>query len=135
MSARPCPARLSAQAGFSLLEVLVAFSIMALALGALYQSAGGSVRGAIEAERQARAIFLAQSLLALHQSVPVVGVSEQGDFEDLQWNVSSERFPLPGDPPPPVQLQRLVAAIGWVDRGRARSLVLSTIVPERMGEP
>ena len=30
----------------SLLEVLVAFSIMALALGALYQAAGGSVRGA-----------------------------------------------------------------------------------------
>lgn len=37
--------------GFSLLEVLVAFSVMALALGVLYQALGGSMRAMGEAER------------------------------------------------------------------------------------
>jgi len=128
MTARSCRQR-----GFSLLEVLVAFSIMALSLGALYQAAGGSVRGALEAERQSRALFLAQSLLTLHPSVTEAGVRESGVFEDLRWSVHSEPYPLAGDPPPTTVLQRVVVLVQWVDRGRHRDLVLTTLVPQRQG--
>lgn len=119
------------QKGFSLLEVLVAFSVMALSLGALYQTAGGSIRGAIESERQSRAVHLAQSLLALHPTVPPGGVSEAGRFGDLNWRVSSSPYPQVGDPPPMVKLHRITGQIDWDDRNQRRGFELVTLVPER----
>lgn len=54
----------SGEQGFSLLEVLVAFSILALTLGVLMQIFSGSLRNAQLAHDQAQAVALAQSLLA-----------------------------------------------------------------------
>lgn len=54
----------SHEAGFSLLEVLVAFSILALSLGVLMQIFSGSLRNADVAHDQAQAVVIAQSLLA-----------------------------------------------------------------------
>jgi general secretion pathway protein I len=121
-------ARFRSQQGFSLLEILVAFSIMALALGALYQAAGGSVRAALESERQARAVHLAQSLLDLHPFVGPAGVAEDGQFEDLRWRLASVAYPQPGDPPPDIPLHQLDVEVSWQDRGQQRSLVLTTLV-------
>lgn len=53
------------QRGFSLLEILVAFSILALSLGVLMQIFSGSLRNADVTRDQAQAVALAQSLLAL----------------------------------------------------------------------
>lgn len=52
------------QRGFSLLEVLVAFSILALSLGILMQIFSGSLRNADISHDQAQALTLAQSVLA-----------------------------------------------------------------------
>jgi general secretion pathway protein I len=52
------------QRGFSLLEILVAFSILALSLGVLMQIFSGSLRNADVTRDQAQAVALAQSLLA-----------------------------------------------------------------------
>lgn len=52
------------QHGFSLLEVLVAFSILALSLGVVMQIFSGSLRNAEISRDQAQAVILAQSLLA-----------------------------------------------------------------------
>lgn len=52
------------QRGFSLLEILVAFSILALSLGVLMQIFSGSLRNADITHDQAQAVVLAQSLLA-----------------------------------------------------------------------
>jgi general secretion pathway protein I len=52
------------QIGFSLLEVLIAFSILALSLGILLRIFSGDGRLAGLGEEHARAVVLAQSLLA-----------------------------------------------------------------------
>lgn len=50
-------------AGFTLLEVLVAFTIMALTLGGLMQIFSTGLRGTAQAREHAQAAFVAQSLL------------------------------------------------------------------------
>ncbi|OPH17317.1 general secretion pathway protein GspI, partial [Azospirillum brasilense] len=61
------------QQGLTLLELLVAFAIMALALGMLYRAMGGSARSVADVDRYQRAVVLAQSLLALRDAVPEQG--------------------------------------------------------------
>lgn len=119
--------------GFSLLETLIAFSIMAMVLGALYHSVGNSVRGAVEAERNVSAILLAQSLLALHPSVPATGVSGRGVSSDQTylWSLTSTPFDLEKAPTASVLLHQITVEISWQDRGRDRSFSLITVVPER----
>lgn len=52
------------QRGFSLLEVLVAFSILALSLGVLMRIYSGALNNVGVASEQAEALVVAQSLLA-----------------------------------------------------------------------
>lgn len=80
------------QQGFSLLEVVVAFTILALALGALYHSVGGSVRGAQQVERRAGALMMARSLLELYDTIPEGGLSESGtSASGERWALSAVR--------------------------------------------
>ncbi|MCK0511880.1 type IV pilus modification PilV family protein [Aromatoleum buckelii] len=118
------------QRGFSLLEVLVALTIMALSLASLYHATGGSVRAMVEADRQTRALFLAQSMLAQYPAVPNGGVRDQGLYDDMRWRLISEAWPVAGDSPP-VLLHRIVVEVEWSDRGRQRQLTLASIAPER----
>ena len=55
----------TAQGGFSLLEVLVAFIILALVATALFRLFGGALGNASAADDWTRAMLVAQSRLAL----------------------------------------------------------------------
>lgn len=117
------------QTGFSLLEVLVAFAIMALALGALYQALGGSLRGIGAAGDSTRAVLLAQSVLDLYDLVPPEGLDERGETADgLVWELRSAPFPVELENPQ-WDLHELQARVSWIDRGRDRELVLTTLLP------
>ena len=73
------------QSGFTLLELLVAFSIMALSLGMLYRASGSSASNVADAERYQRAIVLAESLLAATESVGPAGWNGVGDSAGFHW--------------------------------------------------
>ncbi len=121
--------------GFSLLEVLVAFSIMALSLGVLYHAIGGSVRGFWAAERNVRAVLVADSLLALHNVVPPQGVDESGRFGDeFAWRLKST--PASVDLENPAwDLHRIEVEVAWEDRGGMRTFRLSSLRPVDVGIP
>jgi general secretion pathway protein I len=125
------------EAGFSLLEVLVAFSIMMLSLGVLYQAAGGSVRNLATSERQTHAILLAQSLLSLHQAVPPGGLSASGSSEKaFDWVLSA--VPAVGVQADPERaswpLYRLDVEVAWQDGERRRRYAVATLLPEAVPE-
>ena len=73
--------RVTSSAGFSLLEMVVAISILAFALGTLYQAAGGATRNVRVDEKYAYGVELARSLLADNGSVPASGVNATGETD------------------------------------------------------
>ena len=84
------------QRGFTLIEIIVALAILAVALGALFQSFSGGLRATTVAERQAAAVMLAQSLLdRVGQDIPLVPGEQAGVSDDgLRWSLAIAPSPL-----------------------------------------
>ena len=71
---------MSAERGFTLLEVMVAFVIAALALGVLYEGAIGGLRSVRVSGQYQEALSRAEShLAALGQAGPLQAGTQQGD--------------------------------------------------------
>ncbi len=128
-----------ADAGFSLLEILVAFTVFAVVAATAMQIFSSGVNGATVAQKYARAAQYAESKLA------AVGVEEalkegtrDGKFDDdFRWRVEVRRF---DDPVPReqqsidfeknhfVQLFEVIATVTFTtDDSRERNVVLSTL--------
>lgn len=118
------------QGGFSLLELLVAFVIMAFSLGMLYQASGGTVRSIGDTEQQMRATVLAESLLNSRSSVAPEGWNETGQSAGLSWRVNSAAFSTDADPAKAPALQRVLIVIGWSGRNGPREFEFSTLLPQ-----
>lgn len=125
-----------AERGFTLIEVLVAFAVLAMALTLLLGTLSGATRQVRWASDAGRAALHAQSLLA------EVGVGEalqpgtrDGVLEDGRYRWTLEVAPYVDPLRPPVvledpfaaQLMQLRLAVAWGDGGRQQRLQLESL--------
>lgn len=122
----------SKQRGFSLLELLVAFSILAMSLGMLYRVSGNNMRLVASTTQQDQALVLAESLLSSADSVPESGWADQGNSAGFDWRISTA--PYSGgviNEPQAVRLHQVWINIEWPANGQTKRITLSTLLPQR----
>jgi len=122
--------RRRAALGFSLLELLVAISILGLSLGALLRSSTTATRNVATDERYVYAVELSRSLLAQYSFVPAEGLALAGETSGgFRWNV--EASPRSRREPSAIAagaLQDIRVAVSWQDGSRERSVELASVV-------
>ncbi|MGD8999178.1 MAG: prepilin-type N-terminal cleavage/methylation domain-containing protein [Granulosicoccaceae bacterium] len=127
-----CRACVVRNRGFSLLEVLVAFSILTLALGVLFSLFSTGLRNTSVAREHSHAIALAESRLAEIGAVEPLETGEwEGDFDDqYRWRIQVTDYPWNNEPAatlPPVVPYQVTVEVTWASLYRERSVALTTL--------
>ncbi len=84
--------------GFTLIEVLVALAVVALALGALARAAGNAADVQYEAERRTLALWVASNRLAELELATVAAGRSNGTTRlgGIDWRWQADVSPAPG---------------------------------------
>ena len=123
-----------ASAGFSLLELLVAFVILALTLSVMMRIFSGGLRNVGLADDYSRATLLAESRLAELGVQPVEGEAE-GEFDEKfrwhstirPWADDADAQGVEAQQPLPVRLMEIEVRVAWGEQGGKREVGLSTL--------
>ena len=115
--------------GFTLIEVLVAFAILALTFTALVRIFGSGLTAADRVARERAAILLARSQLANAgvETPLTLGASDGEGAEGYRWHVAVEPDPSTAALPSLPLLRRINVTVSWAEGGRERSLSLATL--------
>lgn len=120
--------------GFTLLEVLIAFTIAALATAVLLQGALGGLRSAGIAARYEEAVARARSHVAALEASLVAGDTQGDDGGGYHWHVRVAPVAstvvgtdvIGGLPALRATLYSVQVAISWQEEGHTRSVELDT---------
>lgn len=118
--------------GFTLLETLVAVTLLALLFGALMPVFQQGLEVLHRGDRHTRAVLLAESLLA--QAAGEAAAESAGREEDLRWSLSRAAYDGAEDGAPaieadaPLTLQQVSATVTW--DGGGDGVTLTTLVLE-----
>jgi general secretion pathway protein I len=124
-------------AGFSLIEILVAFSILAISLGVLLHIFSGGLRTAIVSEEYQQALAIAQAQLArAGTDIPLAQGSLSGvEQEKFAWSMQVTLFELPqvkstldtNQLPATMQAFKVKVIVEWEEGQDNRSVVLNSV--------
>ncbi len=118
------------QMGFSLLEVLVAFSILAVSLGILFQIYSKGAYSARLADEYANAVIIAQSRLSNVgiESLPDVGIYEDNN-EKFHWVTRVKAVEEVNEWEQRLKLikREVEVEVSWQSKGGIRSIKLNTL--------
>ncbi len=119
-----------ATAGFTLLEIMIALAIVAIALIALLGLLQRSITANDLAQRVTRATLLAQEQLALIEAGLVTITEEEQSFAapdaDYRWRVEVSPAPVSG-------IQQIELIVAWGDEDRNEAVRLVSFIPEGEG--
>lgn len=120
------------QRGMTLLEILVALSIMAISLGMIYRATGSNARSVGDLDRYQYAVQLAQSIMDSRDSVYESGWNESGQSNGYQWSVQSAPFKTGVDESPNIPvLHEVHISVNWAEGDRPRVFELTTLRAQR----
>ncbi len=119
--------------GFSLLEVLVAFIILAMALGVLMRIFSGGLGNIGMAEHYSKAVTIAEmKLAAVGIESPLAESDDAGEEQGYTWRVSVHRYGEAASPleaaAQTIDLYQVEVAVNWDETAtKPRSLRLVTL--------
>jgi len=133
--------------GFTLLEILVAFTLLAVVFTSLFRLFGGSLRSIENSEKYARAAVLGEQLMTeiLFDETPLPAEPSDGRFEnnpDYSFTVAAAPFDKPIgridesvlENALPVATYEINLTVKWNEGGREKSLTLTTLKTVLEGE-
>lgn len=119
--------------GFSLLEVLVAFTIAAMSLGVLFQIYAKGTTSAILGEEYAQAIVIAESKLAEVGISENLEISERTglEYNKYNWHIITRDYieDSPSDFTSNLSLKEVTVEVYWNSQRNQRSIKLHTLKP------
>jgi general secretion pathway protein I len=123
------------QRGFTLLELMVAFAIMAMSLGLIYRAMGSSASNAGQLAARQQAVMLAESLLQTKDSVTPEGWNENGQSGNFSWQVASQLYGVLDNTPGRLKLHEISITVSWPDGTQTRQVQTQTLLPQRLPGP
>ena len=124
------------ESGFTLIEVVVAFALLAFVLITVFEIFSSGLARAGELERYSRALAIAQSELAsagVEEALQEGEMRGESDDRIYRWTVSTQRQVDEADPNRamlmPYNLYRVEARVAWdTPTGVERQVSLSTLL-------
>ena len=118
--------------GFSLLEVLVAFIILALALGVLMRIFSGGLGNIGLAEHYSKAVAIAEiKLAAVGVESPLTEGENSGEEQGYAWRTSVRRYAEETSPVEPatllLDLYEVEVIVNWDDSTKPRGVRLVSL--------
>jgi general secretion pathway protein I len=128
-------ARARCQRGFTLLEILVAFVVLALVGGALLQLFQGGLHNLTTGDGYSRAALFADSTLSRLRAEPALAAGEQqGDLQDgYRYSLALSPYAEDGEIQP--GLLQADLKISWGDAGHPNSYQLRTLLLTHSTDP
>jgi general secretion pathway protein I len=125
--------RARAERGFTLLEILVAFIVLAIVGGSLLQLFQGGMRNLAHSTDYSHAALLARSKLSELEAYPEVAPGEQtGDFDErYRWRLRVAPYQDPDGAPAAasgVELMTAELSVSWGEDREERSITVETLL-------